>query len=189
MARAATNRQEELIDGVALIFLRRGFRNFTLAELADELHCSKTTLYALGHSKEALVRNALIHYFQEAGETIEARTAAAGDPSARLSAYIKAIAEVMRPASGRFFEDLAAHPDVRDLYGRNQQIAGERLAKLISDGVESGDFRPVDATFVADLIAAETIRIQAGEVDSATSLDYDGAHEALAELVLGGISA
>jgi len=189
MAPASTNRQEELIDGVALIFLRRGFRNFTLAELADELHCSKTTLYALGHSKEALVRNALIHYFQGAGETIEARTAAAADPSARLTAYIRAIAEVMRPASGRFFEDLAAHPDVRDLYGRNQQIAGERLAKLISDGVESGAFRPVDATFVADLIAAETIRIQAGEVDSAASLDHDGAHEALAELVLGGISA
>ena len=119
----------------------------------------------------------------------EARTAEAADPRARLNAYIRAIAEVMRPASGAFFEDLAAHPDVRALYGRNQQIAGERLARLIADGVASGDFRPVDATFVADLIAAETIRIQAGEVDSAGSLDYDEAHEALASVVLGGISA
>jgi AcrR family transcriptional regulator len=189
MAPASTSRQEELIDALAAIFLRRGFRNFTLAELADELHCSKTTLYALGHSKEALVRNALIHYFRGAGETIEERTAAAADPSAALTAYVRAIAEVMRPASRGFFADLAADPDVRELYGRNQQVAGERLAKLIAAGVESGDFRPVDATFVADLIAAETIRIQAGEVDSATALDYDEAHEALAELVLGGISA
>ena len=41
-------RREELLDRLVELFLAEGFRHLTLGDLAARLHCSKSTLYALG---------------------------------------------------------------------------------------------------------------------------------------------
>ena len=74
------------------------------------------------------------------------------------------------------------------VYKRNTRIASERIAQLIAAGVGEGAFRSVDAKFVADLVANEMSRIQTGAVHSGTGLGDAEAYDALAELVLKGIS-
>jgi len=188
MATGTTRRQGELLDGLVELFLASGFAAFTLADLAERMHCSKTTLYALGHSKEALVRNVLVRFFRRATAEVEARVAEESDPARRIATYLRAVADELRPVSRRFFDDVAANPDAGSVYRRNTRIASERIAQLIAAGVEEGAFRSVDAKFVADLVANEMSRIQTGAVRSGTGLGDAEAYDALAELVLKGIS-
>jgi AcrR family transcriptional regulator len=188
MQLGTTRRHGELLDGLVDLFLARGFARFTLADLTTEMRCSKTTLYALGHSKEALVRNVLVHFFRTATEKIEAQIAGVADPAERLVAYLRAVADELRPASPTFFADLAANPDARAVYERNTRIAAERVAELISAGVAGGAFRSVDPGFVADMVASEMSRIQTGAVHDRTGLADAEAYDALATLVLKGIS-
>jgi AcrR family transcriptional regulator len=183
-----TRRHDELLDAMVKLFLEEGFRRFTLADLARQMHCSKSTLYAFGHSKEALVRNVLIHFFRSAGEAVDRRTDEAEDPAAKIVTYLQAVAAELRPASPEFFEDVAARPDARAVYERNTQIAAGRVSVLITGGVREGIFRKVDAGFVADLVTAEMTRIQIGEVRERTGLGDAEAYEALAQIVLRGIS-
>lgn len=188
MATSTTRRHDEILDGLVTLFLDRGFAAFTLADLAEQMHCSKTTLYGLGHSKEAVVRNVLVHFFRAATANVEARSAAEPDPSRRIVAYLRAVADELRPASERFFADVAANPDARAVYERNTGLAGARIAQMIAAGVEAGAFRAVDPSFVADLVANEMSRIQTGAVHAATGLGDADAYDALAELVLKGIA-
>jgi AcrR family transcriptional regulator len=189
MQPGTTKRQGELLDGLVELFLARGFQGFTMGDLADEMHCSKSTLYALGHSKEALVRNVLVHFFRSATEGIAGRVDGVKDPAERLVGYLQAVADELRPASPAFFADLGMNPDALKVYERNTQIAAERISEMISEGAAEGAFRKVESAFVADLVAAEMRRIQTGVVRERTDLSDAEAYDALASLVLNGISS
>jgi AcrR family transcriptional regulator len=179
--------RDALLDELLALFLAEGFRGVTLAQLAARLHCSKTTLYRLGHSKEQLTANALKRFFRAASEAVEARTAAVEDPADRIVAYLRAVADQLRPASAAFMADLAEHPLGREIYERNTAIAAARVAQLIDDGVRAERFRAVHAAFVADVVASTMQRIQTGRVRAATGLDDAGAYDELAALVLDGM--
>lgn len=189
MPTVATRRQEELSGELVSLFLAEGFRQFTIAALADRMHCSKTTLYALGHSREAIVVNALVRFFRTAADQIEARVAAEPDPSGRIVVYLAAVADALRPASPQFFADLAAHPAASAVYERNTRLAADRVERLIADGKGSGSFRAVDGGFVAEVVTTTMTRIQSGEVRRASGLSDAEAYDELTGLVLRGIAS
>jgi AcrR family transcriptional regulator len=182
-----SDRHEQLADQLVALFLAEGFRRFTLGDLTQRLHCSKTTLYALGESKEQLVGNAVVRFFKAATREVEARTAEQDGAAAKIEAYLSAVADALRPASEAFIADIAAHPTARRAYARNTKIAAGRVRELIQEGVASGEFRQVHAEFVADTVAATMQRIQSGDAQRATGLRDAEAYEELARLVLRGV--
>lgn len=186
-AATSTPRHEELLDQLLRLFLAEGFAAFTLGALAARLHCSKSTLYALGHSKEAVTVGVLKRYFRAATERIEQCAAEPDDPAERIVAYLRAVATELRAASPRFMQDLAANPATRAVYEHSTALAAARVGRLIADGVERGAFRPVHGAFVADLVAATMVRIQSGEVERAVGLHDADAYDELAALVVSGI--
>ena len=187
MPPSATSRHAELLDELVALFLAEGFRPFTLAGLADRLHCSKTTLYALGHSKEQVTVNAVVRFFTRATASVEAATSRETEPSARIVAYLRAVADALRPASTAFMADLASHPATRAVYERNTIVAARRVGELIDEGIAAGRFRHVHGAFVADTVAATMRRIQTGEILAATGMHDAEAYDELAALVLNGI--
>ena len=189
MSVSSSPRLEELLDELVLIFLAEGFRQFTLSELAERLRCSKSTLYALGHSKEQLTVNVVRRFFRTATDTVEAATAHHSEPEARIVAYLRAVADALRPASAAFIADVGMHPATQAVYERNTALAAGRVGALIAEGIESGAFRDVHGAFVADTVAATMMRIQTGAVLRATGLHDAEAYDELAALVLSGVRA
>lgn len=179
--------REALLDDLVALFLAEGFHHLTLAQLAARLHCSKTTLYGLGHSKEQVTANAVKRFFRVSTATVEERTASVADPADRIAAYLRAVADALRPASPAFIADLAGHPAAREIYERNTARAAGRVSELIAEGVRLGAFRDVHAAFVADTVAATMTRIQSGQVLAATGLRDADAYDELAALVLDGV--
>jgi AcrR family transcriptional regulator len=108
-----TRRQSELLDRLLSLFLEQGFSRFTLDDLAAELRCSKTTLYALAPSKEQLAVEVVKHYFKNATAQVEATVARQTRHDRRIAAYLNAVADALRPASRTFLDDVATFAPAR----------------------------------------------------------------------------
>lgn len=182
-------RRSELETGVVDLVLAEGFAHLTLDEIAARLRCSKRTLYTLAGSKEQLVRAAIVRYFRDATARVETALAwETGPPSARITAYLKAVATHLAVASPAFFDDVASFPPAAEIYEQNTRAAARRIRHLIDEGVRTGCFRSVHAEFVADLVAAQMVRIQRRAVSSATGLSDSEAYAELAALVTAGLT-
>lgn len=184
---ARTPRQRQLFDELLEIFLREGFREFTMDGAAARLRCSKATIYALAGGREELVRAVLVTFFQRVGRGTEEALHGPGGAGQRLLAYLGAMAEQLRPASAQFLRDVAASPVASEVYETNTRIASAKLAALVAEGVAAGEFRPVPAGFIAELISSAMDRIQ--QRTGMGGLEAPRAYRELGLLLLGGISA
>ena len=187
MPALVSRRREELLDQLVSLFLAEGFRHFTLDDLSARLHCSKSTLYTLGQTKDQVTVNVVRRFFRTATGQVESAIAAPAPAGDRIAGYLNAIGDALRPASAAFMADLAAHAFAREIYEQNTAIAARRVGELIAAGVSSGEFRPVHAAFVADTAAATMARIQSGAVLAATGLADADAYDELAAVLLEGI--
>ena len=180
-------RRSELFEALVALLTKEGFARFTLDDVAARLRCSKRTLYGLADSKEQLVRAAVVHFFRAATERVEAALAAESDPSAKLSAYLHAVAAQLSPLSPQFFDDVAGFEPAAEVYERNTRAAARRVEQLIDEGVAAGVFRQVHVAFAADVIASVMVRIQQRQVAAATGLGDAEAYALLSELLLRGL--
>jgi AcrR family transcriptional regulator len=184
----ATRRQGELFDRLLALFLAEGFGELTVDAIAARLRCSKTTLYALADSRDALVRAAVVHFFRGATARVDDRLARADGDRDRLVAYLLAVADELSAASPEFFDDVAGSDAAREVYERNTRAAARRVERLLADGVASGAFRPVHVAFVADVVSATMVRIQQRHVAAATGLEDAAAYTELADLVVRALA-
>ncbi|GGM41036.1 TetR family transcriptional regulator [Dactylosporangium sucinum] len=186
---ASPARRAELLDQLRDLFLAKGFAAFSIGDLTDHLRCSRTTLYAVAPSKEQIVLAVVRSYFRGAAERIEARVSAAGGPRDRLAVYLDAVAAELQPVSAEFFADLAGFGPGNDIYQENTRFAARRVQRLVVEGVDAGELRPVDASFVGAAAAQVMGAIQRGEIQAGTGLDAAEAYRQLADLVLGSLTA
>ena len=182
--RRRTRRQTELQDRLLTLFLAEGFAGFTLDDLAAELRCSKTTLYALAPSKEQLAVEVVKHYFRNATAEVEAAVARQQRHDRRIAAYLNAVADALKPASRTFLDDVSTFAPARSVYERNTRIAADRVRSLIEDGIAARAFRPVDIGFAAEMIAHTMQAIQRGDIARRTGLTDAEAYRELSSFVL-----
>ncbi|MFC5139641.1 TetR/AcrR family transcriptional regulator [Actinomycetospora rhizophila] len=186
--RRGAARHSELFDALIDLLLAEGFAHLTLDDVAARLRCSKRTLYALAGSKEQLVRAAVVRFFERATGRVEAAVDACAAPADRVAAYLRAVAAELAPASARFFDDMAAFPPAAEVYARNTGAAARRVGELIAEGVAAGDFRDVPVSFAAETVATTMVAIQQRRIAGATGLADAEAYEALAALLLHGLT-
>lgn len=184
-----TARQIDLLERLVALVTAEGFASFTLDDLAERLHCSKTTLYQLAGSKQELVRVAVKHYFRKATEAVEKRVADASGPAERVVVYLSAVAEQLRPLSREFFDDMAHFEPAREVYEANTRHAADRVRQLITEGVTAGAFRDVHAAFVGEVAASTMHEIQRGGVSARTGLSDSAAYAELASLIVHAVSS
>ncbi len=181
-------RRTELLEQLRTEFLSKGFLGQSVADLAAELHCSKSTLYLVARSKEQIVLETVNFFFTSAAERIEIKVAERTAPADRLACYLMSVADELHPAAPRFMEDLAAFEPAAAVYRRHTRAAARRVHELVDEGVAAGDLRPVNAAFVGAAVATVMTAIQNGEIENATGLADAEAYRNLADLVLTGLS-
>lgn len=187
MTAFGTRRRADLFDALLALFLADGFADLGLTDIAARLHCSKSTLYTLADSKDQLVRSTVAHFFRTATDEVERAVAAHTGATERVTAYLMAVGEQLAVASPEFMTDLHRFSATRELYELNTEAAARRVGELIDEGVQSGEFRSVNAAFAGDLTATMMSRIQRREVSAATGLDDADAYRQLASILTAGI--
>ena len=182
-----TTRQRQLVDELVDLFLAEGFARLTLDEVAARLGCSKRTLYALADSKEQLAVRAVRFFFKRSTDQVESAIARTRSPAAKVTRYLEAVAEALRPAGEEFRRDLAQTAATREVYEQNTAAAAGRVRQLIDEGIRAGAFRPVSAALVGEVVTATMRRITSGEIGRATGLDDAQAYAELARLVVAAV--
>ena len=182
-----TSRQTHLRDALVDLVLAQGFSHLTMDDFAAQLNCSKRTLYALAASKEQLAVLAVRHFFKRATEQVEAAIVRTRAPANRVTRYLEAVAEALRPASRAFRDDLASYRPATEIYEQNTLTAARRVGELIDEGTRAGAFRRVHAAFVSEVVTATMRRITSGEIAAATGLSDAEAYSELADLVVAAI--
>lgn len=183
-------RQEQLLTQLVEIFLAEGFAHFHVEELAVRLRASKSTLYALGASKEQLITAVVRAFFRGATDDVERRVAAEPDPVARIAVYLEGIKVALAPASPAFYADLDDLAPTRELYAMNTRMAGSRVRELVR-AAEHPD-RPVNSAFVGAAAAVVMEAIQQGRLRRLSAQGAEGltdaeAYAALADLIVSGL--
>lgn len=182
-------RRDEVLAQLRELFLAEGFRDLTIADLAERLRCSRTTLYLVAGSKEQIVVATVRSYFKAAAESIERRLRAEPDPVARLRVYLDAVAEELSPASPAFHRDVATFPPAREVYRQNTEYAAQRVRALIDEGAVAGRLRQVNAAFIGAVVGEVMTAIQRGSISATTGLDDSAAYRQLADLLVHALEA
>lgn len=185
----ARERGEVLLERLIELYLAEGFLAFGIGDLAERLHCSRSSLYLVAPSKEQIIQTAVHRYFRRAAERIEARVAAEPDTGLRLRVYLAAVSDELAPASERFHADLASYAPARALYEQNTRSAAQRVQDIVAAGVRAGTLRPVNATFVGAAVAEVMAAVQAGRIEAATGLDDAAAYRALSDMVFRAVES
>jgi len=89
-------RQDDLLARVVDIFLSNGFSSVTVSALAQQLRCSKATLYSVAPTKEQLVILATKQFFGSSAKRIEATVAAETRPRRKIVTYLGGVADARR---------------------------------------------------------------------------------------------
>jgi AcrR family transcriptional regulator len=187
LERRLTSRQTQLRDALVDLVLAQGFSHLTMDDFAAQLNCSKRTLYALAASKEQIAVLAVRQFFKRATEQVEAAIARTRAPANRVTRYLEAVAEELRPASRAFRDDLANFRPATEIYEQNTLTAARRVRELIDEGTKAGAFRRVHAAFVSEVVTATMRRTTSGEIAAATGLSDAEAYSELAQLVVAAI--
>ena len=187
LERQLTGRQAQLRDALTELVLAQGFAHLTVDQVAAELRCSKRTLYTLADSKEQLAVLAVRHFFKRSTDQVEAALVRTRAPARRVTRYLEAVAEALRPASRAFRDDLARFRPAAEIYEQNTAAAAQRVRELIDEGTRAGAFRQVPAAFVGEVVTATMRRITSGEITAATGLTDAEAYAELARLVVAAI--
>ncbi|MEJ6013185.1 TetR/AcrR family transcriptional regulator [Corynebacterium sp. H127] len=182
-----TARQRELFDALYTSFLSEGFHSFTIDGAVARFHCSKSTMYALGTSRDEIVRRILVTFFKEITRRVDAQLTGIRSQKTILETYFSAMTTALSSASPEFMRDLATEEVARPIYELNTVAANKKISDIIERGVKSGEFSATSPSFVTLLIQHAMEQIQQG--DFAATIPFGDAYRELGQLVLHGISA
>lgn len=141
-------RQQRILDAALRVFSRKGYRDTSVDEIANESRTSKGGIYFHFPGKETILLHLLDRTVSRLRDKIDAALAAHDDPIAKADAALLAVLRTFAKhrALARFFmvETLSAG---RDFQHRMAEVHAEFAAIIqrhLDDAVEQGVIQPID---------------------------------------------
>jgi AcrR family transcriptional regulator len=197
--RRPTERRREILDAAALVFGERGFESATLAHVAERAGVSPGTVQHYFGTKATLFHEVISdRFFSGAAEDEALLIAHRGSYADLLRVLLTRIwTRLSRPGTAELL--LVGMAAVASCPEAGQVVSGEMggrcprvLQGVIQAGVESGEFRPVDARTLARVLGATMIGMVVGRRRFAPfcqdAPDPDAALQELLQLVEQGLA-
>jgi AcrR family transcriptional regulator len=157
-----TDTRCRIIETAERLFREIGYRKTTVADIARSLSMSAGNVYRFFTSKAEINEAVGRQLMGEVEEAARAISEESGPAAERLRRMIQT---VERMNSERYVDDFKLHEMVSVALTENWTIVKDHilrmdsfLARIITDGMESGEFRRQDATQAARLVHTATVR-------------------------------
>jgi AcrR family transcriptional regulator len=181
-------RRNRILAAATELFANRPYPLVSMDDVADTAHMGKATLYRYFPSKEDLYVAVFDLLLDELGARLDEAIALGGGASAMLKRMIA----ILAPALGEHFRGLRTIDDAvmhaaerkRRLFRNRRQVITSHIEDAIIAGIESGEFRPVQATICAQMIVG---MIWSSSVS--TSESPETVAQAVSDLFLNGALA
>ncbi len=158
-------RPDEILDAALQIFTEKGFSATRMIDVARQAGISKGTLYRYFASKEAIfcevVKQRITPQLDQVESQVEHFTGTQADLLKQLitgwwmgvaCTSLSAIPKIIVAESGNF-------PELAEFFTHNVVVRSRRLfTRVIKKGIETGEFRPLEAETVARLIIAPLVQ-------------------------------
>lgn len=153
-----TLRRHEIAQSAVPLFLKSGFTETSMSDIARAARAGKSTLYDYFQSKEDILVYVLHESIEEMIGRAEAVLANGGSPREQLERIMQAHLEFLLENKAFFLKiSLEAQRMNKD---RQHEVQIERyryqdlLQALVEQGIAEGAFRPVNATMVTKTLLA-----------------------------------
>jgi AcrR family transcriptional regulator len=153
-APSSSNARKELVEKqmyetAAQLFARRGYAGTSLQDIADAMGITRPALYYYVKSKDELLAKLVTEITERnTAQIVALATASKLDPVERLSriAYLMAYNRALDPT--RFLLLERSESDLSDalaeIHEGNKRAMLRSVIEMIKQGIEAGQFRPVD---------------------------------------------
>ncbi|MBD5102565.1 MAG: TetR/AcrR family transcriptional regulator [Subdoligranulum sp.] len=146
--------RKRVIDAASVLFGKEGLR-FTMQQVADALHISKKTIYAVYPSKEALLLDMVDALFAEIHRAKQAQIDAGGPIEQQIQAVIVALPEQYRTIDFRMLRTLdEKYPAVGCRVRAHLESNWEPTIALLEKGMAEGRIRPVPISVLQRMVTA-----------------------------------
>lgn len=153
-------RKQQIIEAAAAVFARKGFDGATMDDIVAESGLSKGGLYWHFKSKDDIITAILQEFFDQEMVGLEQMVTGEGAASDRLLQLARHMAAEMEtqfallPISLEFYAVAARQPAVRAFIQEYYAHYRTRLASLIQQGIDRGEFKSVSANDAAATLVA-----------------------------------
>lgn len=173
------NKDEEFFSRLETYFLKHGYRNITVGDLAAQLQCSRRRLYSYADSKEALFFLVAERFFDNIQVAGRARARVEKNFEVKITAYLQAGVRGASRLSDAFQSDIALTERGRQLYDDHQKKRMDGLRSIIQQGIDCGVFREIHSVVIAEMMLTIVRRIRQPEFQKKAGVTYS---EALTEI-------
>lgn len=184
-----TPRQLRLLSDLETIVLTEGFRELTVAVLAERLRCSRRSLYELAESKDALVLLVIDRLLRRVARRAQEAMELGTTHFERLRAFLTEGVVELHRATHAYSQDVADDPAAQALVGRHFRFATHAVERMIAEGIAAGEFAQVHPQVAAQALEAGLHRMQDPEVLRALGVSMGEAFDELLTLFADGIRA
>ena len=156
----ADKRKQQILEAAMAVFARKGFDGASMDDIVRESGISKGGLYWHFKSKDDIIAAILRQFFDQEMADTEAIVAQDGPAGQRLLHLARHLADEMEksfgllPISLEFYAVAARRESVRAFLQDYYDSYRATLQKLVEEGIENGEFRPVDAAGATTAIIA-----------------------------------
>jgi len=157
---SAEKRKTQILDAAMDVFSRLGFSKARMDDIVRESGLSKGAIYWYFKSKDSIIAAMLGRIFSKEHRALQDILIGEGTVSDRLTRLVRKSAQHTMslkfsvPLMFEFYALAAHHEQVRSALQRYYDTYRNDLARLIQEGIDSGEFIPVDADKVALSIIA-----------------------------------
>lgn len=157
-ASSVEKRREQIAAAACDVIARKGFSSTTIREIADASGLHVPTLYQYVSSKDEVLELVYSWAMKRLRTDVDAATAGCATAREKLVATVTAMignGDRYRRQVGVLNRELKALPQKSRLRVlEDYRVFLRRIADLIAEGVQSGQFRPVEPEIAANLVEA-----------------------------------
>ena len=192
---ASEIRKNQILDAATTVFARLGFEHARMDDIVAESGLSKGTLYWYFKSKEEIITTILHRLFTIDIEQFQGLLEVEGTASERLLmltryriAGLEHVSHLI-PIFVEFYAVTVREDWVRQFIAEYFRNFRALLVDLIQQGIDSGEFRPVNAIETAVTISAIYEGLMVHWLVDPEVVQWDSIGEGSVQLLLEGIKA
>jgi len=148
------NARERILDDAASLFAREGYDGTSLGDLAESVGVTKAAIYHYFPNKKEIYEGIIVKTLDGLLRDVTAATLKASDPADALLKFMIAHADNFERHYNGFLAMLVGYGSMQNvvMLAEAQRLRDDYedlLRKIVSDGIESGQFRNVDVQVTA----------------------------------------
>jgi AcrR family transcriptional regulator len=190
----AEERRQQIMEAALACFARKGYHKTTMDDIVAESGLSKGTLYWYFKNKDDLFISLIKSYFLSIGQDISAILEQDATASHKLRAIAQETAQFFLETKEFFNVFLefwmlsALNEELNQLFSNILIQYREVLARVITQGIEAGEFKPVDARQLAFPVMAVYDGLAFYAMLMPGEVDVERSSQTFVETLLAGLA-